>query len=49
MVPGHACVAASVRLGDVADTQSPVLRHGLSEEADFKDTLGAHPRPIPPF
>lgn len=39
MVSGHAGVAAGVGLGDVGDTQSPVVHDGLSEETRIKYTL----------
>lgn len=39
MVSGHAGVPAGVGLGDVGDTQSPVVHDGLSEETRIKDIL----------
>lgn len=39
MVSGHTCVPASIRLGDVGDTESTVIHDSLSEETYIKDIL----------
>lgn len=38
VVSGHTCVSATICLGDVGDTQSPILHDSLSEENDKTET-----------